>query len=149
MMTVPQVRLVDLAQKTVEGMHDNEKILLAVELCYCVTDQSKGAELIDAALKIARYGHTCQRISCEKLIKGTVSLPDTEFTAPLAEIPPKVGHAPEGGNGPSLRLPVAQCWDHLKRVARWLDDSWVGDLIGAICLFGIGYLLLLFGWVLS
>lgn len=69
--------------------------------------------------------------------------------APLTEIPPKVGHAPEGGNGPGLRLPVAQCWGHLKRVARWLDDSWVGDLIGAICLFGIFYLLLLFGWALS
>ncbi len=69
--------------------------------------------------------------------------------APLAEIPPRVGHAPEGGNGPSLRLPVAQCWDHLKRVTRWLDDSWVGDLIGAACLFGILYLSLLIGWVLS
>ncbi len=69
--------------------------------------------------------------------------------APLTEIPPKVGHAPEGGNGPGLRLPVAQCWGHLKRVARWLDDSWAGDLIGAICLFGIGYMLLLFGWALS
>lgn len=75
-------------------------------------------------------------------------LSDTEFTAPLTEIPPKVGHAPEGGNGPGLRLPVAQCWGHLKRVARWLDDSWAGDLIGAICLFGIFYLLLLFGWAL-
>lgn len=69
--------------------------------------------------------------------------------APLTEIPPKVGHAPEGGNGPGLRLPVAQCWGHLKRVARWAGDSWVGDLIGAICLFGIFYFLLLFGWALS
>lgn len=76
-------------------------------------------------------------------------LPEIKFTAPLTEIPPKVGHAPKGGNGPGLRLPVAQCWGHLKRVARWLDDSWAGDLIGVICLFGIGYMLLLFGWALS
>lgn len=68
-------------------------------------------------------------------------LPDAEFTAPLAEIPPKVG--------PSLRLPAAQSWSRLRRLARWLDDNWVGDLIGAACLFGIVYLLLLFGWVLS
>ncbi|EEE39131.1 hypothetical protein RKLH11_2977 [Rhodobacteraceae bacterium KLH11] len=71
-----------------------------------------------------------------------------EVTQPN-RIPPKVGHGSEGGNGPGLRSFVPQCWGQLKRAARWLDDSWVGDLLGAVCLFGIWYLLFLFGWVLS
>jgi hypothetical protein len=72
-----------------------------------------------------------------------------EFQSPLAENPPRVGHAPEGGNGPGLRLFFTQCWGHLKRFSAWLDDSWAGDLIGGICLFGTLYLLLVAGWVLS
>lgn len=35
------------------------------------------------------------------------------------------------------------------RALRALDDHWLGDLIGALCLFGILYGFLLFGWVLS
>ena len=69
--------------------------------------------------------------------------------APLAETLPQVGHAPDGGTGPSPRSFFARCWGHLRRVSRWLDDSWAGDLIGVICLFGIWYLLLIFGWALS
>ena len=76
-------------------------------------------------------------------------LGDAKSPKLLTKIPPTVGHAPEGGNGPGPRLPVARCWGQLKRAARWLDDSWVGDLIGAVSLFGICYLLLLFGWALS
>ncbi len=72
-----------------------------------------------------------------------------EAPSPLAEIPPRFGHAPGGGNGPSLRHVLARCWGHLKGVAMWLDDSWVGDLIAALCLFGIGYLFLLFAWVFN
>lgn len=58
---------------------------------------------------------------------------------------PRVGHAPVGGKGPSLHRPELQCWGHLKRVARWLEDSWLGDLIGLICIFFVGYVFLLFG----
>lgn len=32
------------------------------------------------------------------------------------------------------------------RMAQRLDDHWMGDLIGSICLFGSGYGALLIGW---
>ena len=76
-------------------------------------------------------------------------LSNKEFEMLLTETLPKVGHASEGGNGSSLRSPVAQCWSHLKHVNCWLQDSWIGDLIGVICLFGIGFGFWLIGWVLS
>ncbi len=66
-----------------------------------------------------------------------------------SEIPPRFGHAPGGGIGPGLRAPEAQRRGRLKRVARWLDDSWVGDLIGVVCLFGGGYLFLLLAWAFN
>lgn len=62
---------------------------------------------------------------------------------------PRDGHAPEGGIGPSLLRPEMQCWGQLKSVARWLDDSWIGDLIGVICIFGIWYVFYLFGWAMT
>ena len=37
----------------------------------------------------------------------------------------------------------------LIRAARRLDDHWIGDLIGAACLFGTGYLLFFAAGVLA
>lgn len=31
----------------------------------------------------------------------------------------------------------------------WLDDSWLGDLIGAVCLAATGYLLFFFAGILQ
>ena len=33
--------------------------------------------------------------------------------------------------------------------ARWLDDHWIGDLIGAVSFFGTGYILLFLSGVLQ
>lgn len=46
-------------------------------------------------------------------------------------------------------LPLRAGWQRLKAAAVWLDDSWVGDLIGAVCLFGSIYLFTLIAWALS
>jgi len=27
-------------------------------------------------------------------------------------------------------------WQRLMAASRWLDDHWIGDLIGVVCLFG-------------
>jgi len=35
------------------------------------------------------------------------------------------------------------------RAARDLDDHWIGDLIGAVCLFALGWMGLAIGWVLQ
>lgn len=40
-------------------------------------------------------------------------------------------------------------WSRIKRWNARLEDSWVGDLIGAACLFTIGYSLTIIFWVLS
>ena len=34
---------------------------------------------------------------------------------------------------------------HFLKAARRLDDHWVGDLLGAVCIFALGYLVLLLG----
>lgn len=40
-------------------------------------------------------------------------------------------------------------WARVKRLNARLEDSWLGDLIGVICLFGIGYAATVFLWVLE
>lgn len=35
------------------------------------------------------------------------------------------------------------------RAARALDDHWIGDLIGAVCLFALGWMGLAIGWVVQ
>ena len=40
-------------------------------------------------------------------------------------------------------------WARIVRCNAWLEDSWLGDLIGVICLFFIGYSLVICAWVLS
>lgn len=40
-------------------------------------------------------------------------------------------------------------WRWLLRLNARLEDSWIGDLIGAACLFAAGYLLIVFAWVLA
>ena len=36
-----------------------------------------------------------------------------------------------------------------KRVTRWLDNGWVGDFLGVVCLFGGFYVWLFVGWLVS
>ena len=38
---------------------------------------------------------------------------------------------------------------NLRAACRRLDDHWVGDLTGVLCLFGLGYAALLLGYVLE
>lgn len=40
-------------------------------------------------------------------------------------------------------------WRRFLRLARALDDHWIGDLIGAASLFAILYVALVVGWALS
>lgn len=54
----------------------------------------------------------------------------------------------ESESGPGARLPV-RLWGHIKHGFHALDDHWIGDLIGVLCLFGIAYALQVFGWAVS
>lgn len=40
-------------------------------------------------------------------------------------------------------------WRMLRRANRRLEDSWLGDLIGALSLFVSLYMLLVIGWALQ
>lgn len=40
-------------------------------------------------------------------------------------------------------------WARIKRLNAWVEGCWVGDLIGVICLFVAGYMLMVFAWVLA
>lgn len=40
-------------------------------------------------------------------------------------------------------------WHRLVRAAQALDDHWIGDLIGAVSLFGTLWIALVAGWVLQ
>lgn len=44
---------------------------------------------------------------------------------------------------------LARVCGELLRAARALDDHWLGDLIGAVCLFALGWMGLAIGWVLQ
>ena len=55
----------------------------------------------------------------------------------------------QGTTGPSFRTRLARGWGRFLWLWFWLEDSWVGDLIGAVSLFATFYLLLVFGWAIS
>ena len=66
------------------------------------------------------------------------SLPDAESGMDYAEfIYPRPPAVP------------ATIWQRLGIALRRLEDSWLGDLIGVLCLLFTGYLLFLFAWGLS
>ncbi len=46
-------------------------------------------------------------------------------------------------------LPLRAGWQRLKAAAVRLDDSWLGDAIGAACLFVAGYALFFIAGILS
>ena len=70
-----------------------------------------------------------------------------EAPSPLTENSPKGSHAPRSEADPSPRRVHTRCWGHIKRVAIRFEQSWVGDLVGALCLFASGYLALVAAWV--
>ncbi|MFD1914147.1 hypothetical protein [Halodurantibacterium flavum] len=51
--------------------------------------------------------------------------------------------------GPRVLQSLRAGWRRTVHVMRWLDDHWIGDLIGVIALFGCLYLFLLLTWVIS
>ena len=62
------------------------------------------------------------------------------------------GHGADlGALGAATPRPEARdsLWARIKRWNARLEDSWLGDLIGAICLFIIGYGATIFLWVLT
>lgn len=72
-------------------------------------------------------------------------------------VPPAVGAADGTGSPghakanslPGRGLGAARLWRMLKRANRRLEDSWLGDLIGALSLFVSLYMLLVIGWALQ
>ncbi|WP_010142189.1 hypothetical protein [Oceanicola sp. S124] len=51
--------------------------------------------------------------------------------------------------GPRVLPPLRAAWRRICIASRWIDDSWVGDLIGAICLFIILFMGLFMGVLFS
>lgn len=75
--------------------------------------------------------------------RSTESLPRSSFpTEHRADLGAVVAATPR----PEARI---SAWARVKRWNARLEDSWIGDLIGAICLFVIGYAATIFLWVLS
>lgn len=77
-----------------------------------------------------------------------LSATPNKLPIPLTGISPSPLGGLESESGPGARLP-ARLWGHIKRGAHALDDHWIGDLIGVLCLFVIPYVLLVFGWAMS
>ncbi len=46
---------------------------------------------------------------------------------------------------PRVLPPLRAAWRRICIVSRWIDDSWVGDLVGVICLFIILFMGLFMG----
>lgn len=71
-------------------------------------------------------------------------------------IPARFCHVAEAGTGPSPEQPKLGGWGHLKHVVRairrgwnWLNNHWIGDVVGLLGLFGGWYAFLLIGWAMS
>lgn len=124
MIGVP-VRIVQRASLVTADLSDVDRIALAVEITRQITAPKMAGELEIASVRVADRSRMLANI-------GT---------------PPSVGHAPIGGVGLRTRQPKARFWGRLLRVARWLEDSWAGELLGALCIFGMVYLFLLFALV--
>lgn len=62
--------------------------------------------------------------------------------------PPTAGQSRTGGS-PRLAGPGRVFLARLRDGIAWLENSWLGDLIGAACLFGTLYLLLIAAAVLG
>ncbi|MDO5704069.1 MAG: hypothetical protein Q4G49_03230 [Paracoccus sp. (in: a-proteobacteria)] len=56
---------------------------------------------------------------------------------------------PRTGGSPRLAGPGRVFLARLRATAHWLENSWLGDLIGAACLFATAYLLLIAAAVLG
>ena len=61
------------------------------------------------------------------------------FRAPSASV------AARKPASPRVPSPLSAGWRRIKAASEWLDSHWVGDLAGAICVFGIGLAALLVG----
>lgn len=50
---------------------------------------------------------------------------------------------------PSLGERLRQRWATFFKVWDWLENSWVGDVIGLVCLYATGYVLIIMAWAFS
>lgn len=67
-------------------------------------------------------------------------------------VPTHGGEPSRGGDVRPGTFPSLKVRAGLSRVlaaARRLDDSWLGDVLGALSIFAIGYLCLVAAWVLQ
>ncbi|MFV0409851.1 MAG: hypothetical protein ACK5LJ_09210 [Paracoccus sp. (in: a-proteobacteria)] len=63
------------------------------------------------------------------------------FCAPAA-----TGAARKPASPRAILSPLRAGWRRIRAASDWLDGHWVGDLLGAICVFGIGIAVLIIAW---
>lgn len=63
------------------------------------------------------------------------------FRAPAATVAARKPASPR-----VLPSPVRAGWRRIKAASDWLDNHWLGDLLGAVCVFGFGFAVLLISW---
>lgn len=78
------------------------------------------------------------------------AIPPTSLSAHPARItdlraPVAASVAAREPAGPRVVLPLRAGWRRLVRVMNRIEHSWVGDLIGVVCLFALLWMLLLLG----
>ncbi len=64
-----------------------------------------------------------------------------EFRAPAAPVEPRKPASPR-----VLPSPLRAGWRRIRTASDSLDGQWDGNQLGAICLFGILFAVLLIGW---
>ena len=77
----------------------------------------------------------------------------SEFRGPRAGRPSPIFMAlGEGPCDPAIP-PIKRVWNCVNRVFKRcferIENGWIGDLIGLISIFVLGYALLVFGWAVS
>lgn len=84
-------------------------------------------------------GECCERSSVPQGYQPETAL--QSFRAPSANVAARKPASPR-----VLLSPLRAGGRRVKTVSDWLDSHWLGDLLGAICVFGFGFAVLLICW---
>jgi len=120
---------IDMAREAALGMSADEKIAFASELCQSVCDPKKGIALLAVSRKVNERG----------VLLSRVAQADDDYPHYLS-----ITHDEKID---ALSRPSR--WVRIKQWANRINNSTSGDVIGALCLFGVMYLLLLFTGVMQ
>jgi hypothetical protein len=125
-------------------LSDFDKIVLAQEMCADVRDPRLGIKMQKASNQIGRQAdalmrskvsyHQFSNTPADRSGSDIVSPFDNDHCPSVSEFPTS-SHA-SVGDVPNRSLSGVSRWGRIKAWNQRLEDSWLGDCIAVVCLFG-------------